>query len=255
MRVSVVATGIDAEAQGERAAERPKAVPLSLIVSRSLKDKLARQKAAKEPAERPAQPTLAQLTPEAPGAEAETARDDAAAGTGPEAAGPGAAGEAESVSVLPGRGPEEGPKTVPFHTLPAPDHRPTEPPARGTADATRSPGAGATAASASDVVSRDGAQSKPATGEPFGTSPAPAGGAPDAAAGDREVDAPEPPAEPSAAESTPAGDPAVVKMRPASDSTRKSKNLFKPSRSRRPGSRRMRRRKRPRRRRPSRRQR
>ncbi|MCH7795796.1 MAG: cell division protein FtsZ [Proteobacteria bacterium] len=63
MRVSVVATGIDAEAQGERGAERPKAVPLSLIVSRSLKDKLARQKAAKEPAERPAQPTLAQRRP------------------------------------------------------------------------------------------------------------------------------------------------------------------------------------------------
>ncbi|MCH8926764.1 MAG: cell division protein FtsZ, partial [Proteobacteria bacterium] len=63
MRVSVVATGIDTEAQGERGAERPKSVPLSLIVSRSLEDKPARQKASQEPAERPAQPTPAQLTP------------------------------------------------------------------------------------------------------------------------------------------------------------------------------------------------
>jgi hypothetical protein len=50
-----VATGIDAEAQGEagaeRGAERPKAVPLSLIVSRSLEDEPARQKAPQEPAQ------------------------------------------------------------------------------------------------------------------------------------------------------------------------------------------------------------
>ncbi|MFQ5568004.1 MAG: cell division protein FtsZ, partial [Paracoccaceae bacterium] len=39
MRVSVVATGIDAQAQPER----PKAVPLSLIVSRSLDDQAARE--------------------------------------------------------------------------------------------------------------------------------------------------------------------------------------------------------------------
>ena len=209
MRVSVVATGIDTEAQGERGAERPKSVPLSLIVSRSLEDKPAQQKASQEPAETPAQPIHA-----APGAEAETARADGAAGTGAEAAGPAAnsvaAGEAESVSVLPGRGSEEASKTMPFHNVPAPAHRP----------------AGRTAASAGDVVSLDGAQSKPAMDEPFGTSPAPAGGAPEAPAGDREVDAAEPPAEPSAAEGTPAGDPAVGKMRPASDSARESKPLF-----------------------------
>ena len=51
MRVSVVATGIDAEAGAERGAERPKAVPLSLIVSRSLEDEPARQKAPQEPAQ------------------------------------------------------------------------------------------------------------------------------------------------------------------------------------------------------------
>ncbi|MCH8998368.1 MAG: cell division protein FtsZ [Proteobacteria bacterium] len=176
MRVSVVATGIDAEAQGERGAERgaerPKAAPLSLIVSRSFEDKPARQKAAQGPAERPAQLAPAQLTPEAPGAEA---------------TGPMAAGAAESVSILPGRGPEEAAKpeevakTVPFHSVPAPDHRPVEPPARG----------------------RD---------EPFGTAPALAASAPDAPAGDREVGAPD--------------DPAVVEMRPASDSARESEPPF-----------------------------
>jgi TPR repeat protein len=41
------------------------------------------------------------------------------------------------------------------------------------------------------------------------------------------VDAPEPPAEPSAAESTLAGDPAVLEIKPASDSARKSTPLFK----------------------------
>jgi len=200
MRVSVVATGIDAEAQGEVGAERPKSVPLSLIVSRNLEDKPARQKASQEPTTKPAQPK-----PGAPVAEAEKARDDGTAGTGAEAAGPVEASEAENVFDPPGRGPEETPKTTAFHNVPAPEYRPAEPPARSTTDATRSPGAGATAASTSDAVSLGGAQSTPATGEPFGSSPASPAGGPDA----------------------PAGDPAIVEMRLAVDSTPKSKPLFK----------------------------
>ncbi len=219
MRVSVVATGIETEAS----TERPKAVPLSLIVSRSVEDKPAWQKASQEPAGRPAQPT-----PGASDDEAETAPDDVATETGtgaertdpetaaPEAVDEAASGDANSVSAIPSRGPEEAVKTPPFHSVAAPGHRPTEPPgqtASGTADAIRSPGIGEVAASASDVVALDGAQSKPATGEPFGTSPAPANGPPDAPASDREVDAPEPPAELSAAETPPSSDP-VRKWRP-----------------------------------------
>jgi cell division protein FtsZ len=232
MRVSVVATGIETEV----GAERPKAVPLSLIVSRSVEDKPAWQKASQEPAGRPAQPT-----PGASGADAETAPDDVATETGtgaertdpetaepkvaepeaaqPEAAKPEAVGDAKGVSAIPGRGPEEAVKTPPFHSVAAPGHRPSEPPeppgptARGTADVIRSPEFGEVAASASDVVALDSAQSKPATGEPSGTSPAPAGGAADAPASDRDVDAPGLPAEPSAAETPPTSDP-VRKWRP-----------------------------------------
>ncbi len=233
MRVSVVATGIETEAD----AERPKAVPLSLIVSRSVEDKPAWQKASQELAGRPAQPTPGASGDEAetaPDDEAETAPDDVATETGtgaeqtdpettdPEAVDEAPSGDANSDSAIPGRGPEEAAKTPPFHSVAAPGHRPSEPPGppgppgptvRGTADAIRSPEIGEAAASASDVVALDSAQSKPATGEPSDTSPAPAGGAADAPASDREVDSPEHPAEPSAAETPPTSDP-VRKWRP-----------------------------------------
>ncbi|MFB3151542.1 MAG: cell division protein FtsZ [Alphaproteobacteria bacterium] len=150
MRVSVVATGIDAEA----GTERPKAV-LSLIVSRSVEADSARKEATASPAEQ---------IPEVPGAEAETAKADDAAATGADHTGAKPPGEAESAPAMTAPAPEEPSKTAPIRSIAPADDEATETPVSGPATATRE-----TTAPAGDVVSREDARPKqPKSSDPSG---------------------------------------------------------------------------------------